>query len=97
MARTKKRGTHTPAPWKWRGYPSTQVIALHDDGSERGVVAQVGTDGGAFSKQEACWNASLIAASPRLYAAAKAINDNEVPSDDQWDEFERALLIAQGL
>lgn len=78
---------HTPGPWEWRGESSTQVIAWNDDHSERGVVAQVGTDGGTFSKSEAQANARLIAASPDLLAALRAVLDHGQRLDPHHEDL----------
>lgn len=59
--------------WRRRGGMSTQIVAYFDDGSERGVVAQVGRDGGTFTKEEAIAHQKLVAAAPDLIAAAKEI------------------------
>ena len=62
-----------PGAWKRRGGSSSQIISFHDDGSERGVIAQVCTDGGTFTKDEAVAHQNLVAAAPDLMSALKKL------------------------
>ncbi len=59
--------------WIWRGGNSTHIVEYFEDGSERGVVAQVGTDGGTFMRAEVERNAMRMAAANELYDAVASV------------------------
>lgn len=87
--------SHAPGPWRSQGWvPTWTYIPVHD--SRHNVVCSVYPNihrGGSYD--EAAATASLIAASPDLFAALKAmITWGVEPDPDSKSERERRLASA---
>lgn len=94
--KTKKAVSHTPGPWKWKGEPFTGIASFYDDGSERGIVAHVGSDGGEYGRPEAIANARLISAAPMMYSLLRAWRNSD-PQSEYVNKIDEVIAQIEGL
>lgn len=90
--KTKQSVSHTPGPWK---VSYGKFIEIRKDEGIPVLLATM-TEHLPINGIDQEANAKLMAASVDLLKAAKDIQENEVPSDEQWKALSAAIAKAQG-